>query len=77
MKRLLRILIKLVILGALDLIILALFWFGILRLFWYDMSFSSRIGAWVIIGILIIFCDNFVLDAAKVEKGSGGEHSEE
>jgi cell division protein FtsW (lipid II flippase) len=68
MKRLLRILIKLVILGALDLIILALFWFGILRLFWYDFNLSQQIGSWVIIGILIIFCDNFVLDAAKVEK---------
>ena len=76
MKRLLRILIKLAILGALDLIILALFWFGILRLFWYDFNLSQQIGSWVIIGILIIFCDNFVLDAAKVEKVSGGEHGE-
>lgn len=77
MKRLLRILIKLSILGILDLIILALFWFGILRLFWYDMSFSSRIGSWVIFGILILFCDNFVWDMAKIEKVNGGEHGEE
>jgi uncharacterized membrane protein YuzA (DUF378 family) len=74
MKRLLRIAIKLVILGALDIIILALFWFGLLSHFWNDMSFSSKIGAWFFLGILIIFCDNFVLDAAKVEKVSDGEH---
>ncbi len=68
MKRLLRFLIKLAILGVLDLIILALFWFGLLRLFWNGFNLSQQIGSWVIIGILILFCDNFVWDAAKVEK---------
>lgn len=77
MKRFLRVAIKLAILGVLDLIILALFWFGILRIFWNDMSFSSRIGSWVIIGLVILLSNNFVWDTAKVEKASGGEHGKE
>ncbi len=74
MKRILRIGIKLLILGVLDIILLVLFWFGILMHLWDTMDFPARVGGWVVIGLLIFGADKFVWDTAKVEKVSDGEH---
>ncbi len=70
MKRLLRFFLKVVIIVVLDIIILCLFWFSALQWFWNDLSLSLQIGSLLFLGVIMFFCDKFVLDTSKVEKNN-------